>query len=288
MITTNKIKIALAQISSRLADVPSNIEKHLEYIDKAISDGSDVIIFPELSLTGYSLKDAVYDVAMHVSDEILKPLIEKSHEIAIICGFVELTDSFEAKNTNLFLKDGKIVSRHRKVYLPTYGVFEEKRYFTPGNRFRAFDTDLGRFGMLICEDIWHPSSTMILALDGALAIFVNSAGILRGVQGQKKPENIQNWENLTRTSANVFTSYFVFCNKVGAEDGLIFWGGSEILDPHGKVIIKAPYYEEVIMSAEIDWLQLKNARLHSTMLSDARIDLVTEELNRIARSAKEY
>ena len=71
MMTTNKIKIALAQISSRLADVPSNIEKHLEYIDKAISDGSDVIIFPELSLTGYSLKDAVYDVALHVSDEIM-------------------------------------------------------------------------------------------------------------------------------------------------------------------------------------------------------------------------
>ena len=288
MMTTNKIKIALAQISSRLADIPANIEKHLEYIDKAISDGSDVIIFPELSLTGYSLKDAVYDVALHVSDEILKPLIEKSHKIAIICGFVELTDNFEAKNTNLFFEGGKIVSRHRKVYLPTYGVFEEKRYFTPGNRFRAFDTNLGRFGMLICEDIWHPSSTMILALDGALAIFVNSAGILRGVQGQKKPENIQNWENLTRTSANVFTSYFIFCNKVGVEDGLIFWGGSEIIDPHGKVVIKAPYYDEVMISAEIDWLQLKNARLHSTMLSDARIDLVTEELNRIAQSAKEY
>ncbi len=286
--TSNKIKIALAQISSRLADVPANIEKHLEYIDKAISNGSDVIIFPELSLTGYSLKDAVYDVALHVADEILKPLIEKSHKIAIICGIVELTDNFEAKNTNLFFKGGKIVSRHRKVYLPTYGVFEEKRYFTPGNRFRAFDTDLGRFGMLICEDIWHPSSTMILALDGALAIFVNSAGILRGVQGQKKPENIQNWENLTRTSANVFTSYFIFCNKVGVEDGMIFWGGSEIIDPHGKVVIKAPYYDEVMINAEIDWLQLKNARLHSTMLSDARIDLVTEELSRIARAAKEY
>ena len=81
---------------------------------------------------------------------------------------------------------------------------------------------------------------------------------------------------------------YLHCNKVGIEDGLIFWGGSEIIDPHGKDIIKAPYYEEAMISAEIDWLQLKNARLHSTMLSDARIDLVTEELNRIARSAKEY
>ncbi len=288
MAKTNKIKISLAQVSSRLGDVNANIAKHIEYIDQAIADKSDVILFPELSLTGYSLKDAVYDVAMHVSDETLKPLLDKSHKIAIICGFVELTDSFEAKNTNLFLKDGKIISRHRKVYLPTYGVFEEKRYFTPGNRFRAFDTDLGRVGMLICEDIWHPSSSMILALDGALAIFVNSAGVLRGVQGQNKPENIRNWENLIRTSANVYTSYFIFCNKVGVEDGLTFWGGSEITDPHGQVMEKAPYYDEAMISAEIDWLKLKNARIHSTMLSDLRIDLVTEELSRIARAATEY
>jgi predicted amidohydrolase len=284
----SKLKISLAQISSRLGDMPSNIEKHLIYIDKAIEEGSDLVMFPELSLTGYSLKDAVFDVAITARDKILQPLLDKSHKIAIICGIVELTESYEAKNTNLFIKDGKIISSHRKVYLPTYGVFEEKRYFTPGNRFRAFDTDLGRLGMLICEDIWHPSSTMILALDGALAIFVNSAGLLRGVQGQEKPENIQNWENLIRTSANVYTSYFVFCNKVGVEDGLIFWGGSEIVDPQSHTVVKAQYYEETLVSAEIDWLKLKHARLHSTMLSDVRIDLVTQELSRIAKSASEY
>ena len=127
-----------------------------------------------------------------------------------------------------------------------------------------------------------------MALDGALAIFVNSAGVLRGVQGQKKPENIQNWENLTRTSANVFTSYFIYCNKVGVEDGLIFWGGSEIIDPHGKVISKAPYFEEELIIAEIDWLKLKHARIHTTYLSDERLDIVSEELHRIAKSAKEY
>jgi len=284
----NKLTVSLAQISSRLGDVDANLEKHLEYIEKSVKENSDIIIFPELSLTGYSLKDAVYDVAMPVDDKRLDPLKEASKRINIIFGLVELTDSFEAKNTNMYLADGEVVSRHRKVYLPTYGVFEEKRYFTPGNRFRAFETSLGRFGMLICEDIWHPSSTMILALDGALAIFVNSAGLLRGVQGQKKPENIQNWENLTRTSAHVFTNYFVFCNKVGVEDGLMFWGGSEIIDPQGKEVVKAPYYDEAMVTAEIDWLKLKHARLHATMLSDERIDLVTEELARIARTAKEY
>ncbi len=284
----NKIKIALAQISCRLGGFEENLQKHLSYIEQAREGGADIILFPELSLTGYSLKDAVFDVAMPVNDHRLKPIYKASENITVILGMVELTGRFEAKNTNLFLDKGKLVFRHRKVYLPTYGVFEEKRYFTPGNRFRAFDSRHGRFGMLICEDMWHPSSTMILALDGALVIFVNSAGLLRGVLGESKPENIQFWENLNRTSAHIFTSYFVFCNRVGVEDGLIFWGGSEIIDPMGKTVIKAPYYEESLVIAEIDSLKLKHARLHTTLLSDERMDIVTEELERITDSTKDY
>jgi predicted amidohydrolase len=283
-----KLKIALAQISSKLSDVKANLNKHLDYIEKARVAGADVVLFPELSLTGYSLKDAVYDVAMHSDDAKLKPLYQASKDIGICFGLVELTDQFEAKNSNLFLEDGRMISRHRKVYLPTYGVFEEKRYFTSGNRFRAFNSKHGRFGTLICEDMWHPSSTMILALDGALAIFVNSAGVLRGVQNQPKPENIQVWENLNRTSAHIFTSYFIFCNKVGVEDGLVFWGGSEIIDPHGKQVDKAPYLEEHLLITEIDWLKIKHARIHTTLLSDERVDIVTEELQRIAIINKEY
>jgi predicted amidohydrolase len=283
-----KLIIAQAQISSRLADIDFNINKHLEYIEKSIEANADIVIFPELSLTGYSLKDAVYDVALTCEDTKLEPFYKASKDISICLGFVELTNHFEAKNTNLFLEDGKIVFKHRKVYLPTYGVFEEKRYFTSGNRFRAFDSKHGRFGTLICEDMWHPSSTMLLALDGALAIFVNSAGILRGVQNQPKPENIQVWENLNRTSAHIFTSYFVFCNKVGLEDGLVFWGGSEIIDPHGKEVTKAPYFEEHLLLSEIDWLKIKHARIHTTLLSDERVDIVCEELQRIEKINKEY
>jgi predicted amidohydrolase len=284
----NKLKIAVAQISSKLADIDVNLEKHLTYIDKAIKEKADIVLFPELSLTGYSLKDAVYDVAMTYNDKKLKPLYDASQKISICAGMVELTDNFEAKNTNLFIEKGETIARHRKVYLPTYGVYEEKRYFTEGNRFRAFDSTHGRFGMLICEDLWHPSSTAILALDGALAIFANSAGILRGIHEKGKPENIQIWENLNRTSAHLFTNYLIFCNRVGVEDGLMFWGGSEIVDPHGRIVKKAPYFEECMITAEIDWLVLKHARVHATYLSDERLDIVTEELQRIAKAAKEY
>ena len=284
----NKLKVAVVQMSSKLANIEANLKKHLDYIEQAIEKKADIVFFPELSLTGYSLKDAVYDVAMGIDDKRLRPLYEASKNISICFGMVELTDNFEAKNTNLYLEKGKLIARHRKVYLPTYGVYEEKRYFTPGNRFRAFETMHGRFGILICEDMWHPSSTAILALDGALVMFVNSAGILRGVHQKEKPENIQIWENLNKTSAHLFTSYLVFCNRVGTEDGLMFWGGSEVIDPHGKVVQKAPYFEECLLTTEIDYLKLKHARLHTTYLSDERLDIVSEELQRIAKSAKEY
>ena len=245
-------------------------------------------MFPELSLTGYSLKDSVYDTALTFSDKFLDPLYQASKDIAIGFGMVELSNLFEAKNSILFLEDGKCIARHRKVYLPTYGVFEEKRYFTPGNRFHAFESRFGRLGILICEDVWHPTSTMVLARDGALAIFVGSAALLRGVKDSEKPDIIKSWEGINRTSALLFTSYLIFCNRVGVEDGLSFWGGSEIIDPNGDVVLKAPYFKEALLFGEIDWLKIKHARIHTTLVSDERLDIVMEELKRIDKIAKEY
>ncbi len=287
MLNNEKIKVALAQIAPKLGDLDSNLEKHLEYIRQAKKEKADLVIFPELSLTGYSLKDAVYDAAMKSDDKFLQPIFEASNNIAVSFGMVELTRDLQAKNTQLFLENGKITSKHRKVYLPTYGVFEEKRYFSAGDRFHAFDTKLGRIGMLICEDMWHFSSTMILAQDGASVILCSSAGLLRSMQAKGKPDNIQVWENLNSSSAHNFTSYFVFCNRVGIEDGLIFWGGSEIIDPSGKVVAKAPYFDEALITGEINQKSLKHARFHTTLLSDEKLELVIDELQRIIKQNRE-
>jgi len=286
MLKKEKTKIALAQIAPKLGDLQSNLKKHLDFIQKAKKENADLVIFPELSLTGYSLKDAVYDVALRSDDDFLKPIYEISTDIAVSFGMVELTDNLQAKNTQLFLENGKITSKHRKVYLPTYGVFEEKRYFSEGDRFQAFDSGFGRFGMLICEDMWHFSSTMILAQDGASVILCSSAGLLRSMQANGKPDNIQVWENLNSSSAHNNTSYFVFCNRVGIEDGLIFWGGSEIVDPSGKVVTKAPYFEETLVTGEINQKSLKHARIHTTLLSDEKTELVIDELQRIVKNKR--
>ena len=283
-----KINISLAQTDAIMADINKNMAKHLEEIELAISRKSDIIMFPELSLTGYSLKDAFYDVALTDDDPILNPIKKLSEKISIIVGMAELDKRFEIYNTLLFFEEGKLVSKHRKVYLPNYGLFEEKRYFSEGNRFRAFDSKFGRFGMLICEDIWHPTSGVILAQDRASVIFVAAAGIARGLDKNKQPENVRVWEALNRSLAISTTSYLVFTNRVGVEDGLMFWGGSELIEPNGNTVDKAGYLKNEHLTTSVDMLKLKHARINTTLLGDEKIDIVIDELERIKQIRKEY
>jgi len=283
-----KLTIAISQINTVLGDYAGNMHKHLEYIEKAIEAKADVVLFPELSLTGYSLKDAVYDVAIGDRDDKLIPFLKLSKKITIIVGLVELSNRFEIFNTLLIFEEGSLIAKHRKVYLPTYGLFEEERYFSSGNRFRAFDSRFGRFGILICEDMWHPTSGVILAQDGASLIFVAAAGIARGMDAESKPENVMVWESLNRSLAISTTSYVIFANRVGVEDGLMFWGGSEVIEPSGSRLAKAGYFQEEQLIVQIDLLKLKHTRINTTLLSDEKLDVVIEELTRIKKERKEY
>ena len=181
-----------------------------------------------------------------------------------------------------------MLTRHRKVYLPTYGVFEEGRYFSSGNRFQAFDSKLTRMGILICEDIWHLSSGLILALDGAAVILVSAAGLTRGTNKDAKPDNIIAWETLVKSISISTRSYTIFANRVGVEDGLVFWGGSEIVEPDGRAIAKADYYKEQLLVADIDMYKLKHARINTTLLSDEKLPVLIEEFTRLHKKNKEY
>ncbi len=288
MYQKRKLKVSIVQLDCVLADIDRNLERHYKYIEKAIAEQNDVILFPELSLTGYSLKDAVFDVALNGSDNKFKKIQEYSRQISIALGCVELNERYEFYNSMFWFEDGDLLTRHRKVYLPTYGMFEEKRYFSPGNRFRAFDSKWGKFGLMICEDMWHPTSSAILSQDGASVLFVSAAGISRGFDEEMNPHNIQVWETLNRSQAITNSSFVVFSNRTGVEDGLIFWGGSEMIDPSGKRIKKAPYFKDTRLSAEIDMLKLKHARINTTLLSDEKLEMVIHEFSRIESKRKEY
>jgi predicted amidohydrolase len=139
------------------------------------------VVFPELSLSGYFLKDMVSTVAVRLDSAEVKQLKRLSRGRALVAGLVEETDDFRFYNSAVYIEDGEVVHVHRKVYLPTYGLFDEGRYFARGDRIRAFDTRFGRSATLICEDMWHPSSVYIAALDRAVLLYCPSTSPLRGV-----------------------------------------------------------------------------------------------------------
>jgi len=278
-----KIKIALAQINTKLGRVEENLVKHLEYIEAAEQQGADLVVFPELSLTGYVLQDLASTVSISVSkpSAILKKLQEASQRIDILFGMVEEDLRNRFFISSVYLSEGEILHRHRKVYLPTYGLFDEGRFFAWGDSIQAFDTRWGRVGMLICEDFWHASPPYLLWLDGADLFFFVSASPGRGMNTEGEVETSYWVDHINQAYASLFTSFVVHTNRVGNEDGLHFWGGSSIYDPNGKQLVRAPGSEECLTICELDLNQLHRTRARLPLLRDERTALVQRELNRI-------
>lgn len=281
------MKLALAQINTKLGDVPANLEKHLAYIEKARAQKADLLVFPELSLTGYVLQDLVPTVAHRpvADDPIFKPLLKASKDLDLVIGFVDTDTRHRFYIAAAYLSQGEVVHVHRKVYLPTYGIFDERRFLAAGDSLRAFETRFGRAGLLICEDFWHVSSPYLLWLDGADLFLMTSASPGRGVMDEQLGS--AKWvETVNQTYAGLFTSFFAHTNRVGFEDGLYFWGGATAHDPDGKLLAKGPYDEEALTYAELDLAQLRRTRARLPLLRDERASLVQKELDRIIQGGK--
>lgn len=279
-----KITIALAQINTKLGDVEANLQKHLTLAHRAWKDGAALIVFPELSLTGYVLQDLASTVARRptTKDPVFHKLLEASRDLDIVVGFVEEDERYRFFISSAYLSNGQVVHIHRKVYPPTYGIFDERRYFAAGESFRAFDTRFGRVGILICEDFWHASSPYALWMDGADILIFTSASPGRGVT-EEVLGSAQWVETVTKTYAGLFTTFILHANRVGFEDGLNFWGTSTAFDPDGKLLAQAQFDEEGITLAELDLAQLRRTRTRLPLLRDERPEVLLRELTRIAR-----
>ena len=278
-----KFRLALAQIDPVLGDIQRNIEKHIVQADKAAAAGAQLVVFPELSLTGYSIKDMNWDLALNLRRDprLLVPLVEKGKTISILAGGVEEGQSFGLYNSALFFEGGEVRSVHRKTYLPTYGMFEENRYFSSGTEVRAFDSKHGRFGVLICEDLWHLPLPYLLAQDGAGVILALVASPTRISGKEERPQIATvNSEN-HRAYARLLSVFVAFCNRVGFEDGVNFWGASEIVGPDGSCLVSAKLFEEDLIIADIDENDLRRARRLSRHFLDDSPGLVERELKRI-------
>lgn len=277
------LKIGLAQIYPRLGDLEANLQKHLDVIEDAIARGADLVVFPELSLTGYVLQDLTYEVAIPPEPEhpILRPLLEASHRADLVVGFVERDPRGRYYTTGAYLSKGQLIHRHRKVYLPTYGMFDEGRDMAAGDQVRAFDTRFGRFGLLICEDFWHISPPYLLWLDGAEVLIFTSASPGRGLGIPGKLGSARWVELVNQAYASLFTVFVVHVNRAGFEDGQNFWGGSTIFDPNGDLVVQGPYFDEALILATIDLDQIRRTRIRLPLLRDERPALVLRELQRI-------
>jgi len=275
-------RVAIAQINPRLGDLQANMALYEAKIRQGGEAGADLLLFPELSLTGYFLRDMVPDVALTTRSPEMKKLKELSRGLPFVAGLVEESADHRFFNAAVYFEDGEIRHVHRKVYLPTYGMFDEQRYFARGDRVRAFDSKFGRLAILICEDLWHTSTIYLAALDGARAVLCPSSSPLRGiVDGQAQDDNARYWEMINRTYAETFSLFMLYGNRSGFEDGVGFWGGSEVVDPFGQRLAKAKYYDEDFIISEVALEAVRRKRTMSPLLRDEDIDLTINELMRI-------
>jgi predicted amidohydrolase len=275
--------VALAQIKPKLGCLADNMALAEAAIDNAITEGADLVVFPELALTGYFLKDLVPEVALGLDAPQIERLKVLSRRISIAIGLVEVSADYRFFNTAIYLEKGEIRHVHRKVYLPTYGLFDEQRYMARGDRFRAFDTRFGRVGMLICEDMWHLSASYILAMDNATTLICLSSSPGRGVSGREELGSAAAWQKLTSTTAMFLNCRVFYTNRVGYEDGINFWGGSEVISPSGEVLQRAKLLEEDLLVTKIDEGELRRERIFSPMMRDENMALTLKELKRIDR-----
>ncbi len=276
------MKIALAQISPKLGDLDGNFRMHNEYIQKAKKKNVDLLVFPELSLTGYTLKDMVEEIALDPgTDPLFKKFKSLSREISFVVGFVEEKEKGMFLNSAAFFSKGEIAHIHRKIYLPTYGMFEELKFFGEGKNFHTFLTPFGKAGMLICYDFLHISSNYLLFVGGSELIITISAAPGRGFSDDGGYASSRMWELMGEAVSRFFQSFVIYCNRVGFEDGKSFAGGSFIFSPGGQLIAQSPYMNEDFLVESIDLEEIRRFRKSRPYRRDEKPEITLEALKRI-------
>jgi predicted amidohydrolase len=290
------LRIALAQIAPRLGLLDENLAHHHALIAEARTGGAGLVVFPELGLTGYLLQDLAAEVSMRLDDPRLLELATATAAgpsngatpaagaISAIVSFVEESADHRLFIAVALLEDGHVRHVQRKLFLPTYGLFDERRFFAAGDLLRATPSRLGiGVGLSVCEDFWHLAVPQLLALDGAqLLVNVSSSpGRDLAALNEVGLGTATSWRTLLRTYAQLTTSFVVFVNRVGVDESISFWGGSEVIGPNGDAIFSAPLYDEGLYFVDVDLGDVRRERIALPLLRDERLELAVRELDRI-------
>lgn len=280
----DSVRVALAQIAPALGQLEANLARHHELIGEARAKGADLVVFPELGLTGYQLQDLASEVAIRLDDPRLADLAAATRDLSAVVSFVEESADHRLFIAAALLEDGEICHVHRKVFLPTYGLFDERRFFAHGDMLRAVPSRLGvGVGIAICEDFWHLPVPQILALDGAQILINVSSSPGRDLAATNEVGlgTATSWRGLMRTYAQLTTTFVIFCNRVGVDESISFWGGSEVIGPNGAALFSAPLYDEALFVVDIATADIRRERIGLPLLRDERPEFQVRELSRI-------
>jgi predicted amidohydrolase len=265
---SNNIRVALAQFPCAIGNKQHNLKKMSKYAAKAHNREADLLIFPEMSSTGYTLRDLNYELAEEIPGKTTEKIekLAKEHNVNIVFGMPEKSEKGETilYNTAIFVSPEGYIGKYRKLYLPTHSVFEEKRYFRSGYHTPVFQTKIGTIGIMICYDIFFPEVSRALRLQGAKLIICISAS----------PATRRSFfETLTMARSIENTCYLAYVNLVGIENGLQFWGGSRLISPSGHLICRLKHDEEDFSYGDIDYDSIKPIEAFVPTLRDLRPEI---------------
>jgi predicted amidohydrolase len=305
------MKVAVYQTSPRLLDLKANLEDVIDKIRAGRSNKAGLIVFPELALTGYFVGQHFHEVALRLDSVEIKELLAATKGTAAVVGFIEESPSMNFYNSALVAENGKLLFTYRKLNLPNYGVFEERKLFAPGKRVPVFKLNDYNIAVFICNDLWHPSLPY-LGVTQKADIFVTIFNSSQGSMGEEF-SNIESWSIINSFYSRIFGVYNICANRVGEESlkerrasdyNIIgeahydteecnediktykFWGGSEILNPFGKHLVKAALHKEDTIFAELEKDILRKKKILLPYLRNDDPYFTYRELQRILHDNK--
>ena len=274
------MKLAIVQTKPRKGDVTANLAELGAIFTQLAAEPVpyDLIVLPEAALTGYFLEGGVYELAFETGDLATRvadlwraaPGSQRG-PVDIALGFFENAGG-TYYNSALYLEVDALAQRvvhvHRKMFLPTYGVFDEERFLSRGRRLQAFDTRFGRAALLICEDAWHAIMPTLAAIKGARTLIVPSASPGRGLAEGGELESVSHWRNVLRSYAVEHGMFVIYAGLAGFEGGKGMTGSSALIDPFGETLGRLPALGAQILSAEVDFSEIDVARARLPLLGD--------------------
>jgi predicted amidohydrolase len=275
------LSVAAAQVATVPGDVAANLRKHLDVVQAARAAGSDVLLFPELSLVGHGGGADALRLAMAVDDApVVRDIARAAGPMCTTFGIVEEAGGAQFFNTSVTVRDGAVAHVHRKVNLATYGRLDDGRHFGAGRHVAGFALDVSWFAhVLICADTWNPALVHIAAMQGCTLLLAPVSSGLEAVDDAF--DNPAGWDVNLRFHALTYGMPVVMANRVGSEGGLTFWGGSRILDARGRVLAAAADAREALVTAQLDYADVRRARHALPTVRDANVPLVHRELERL-------